>query len=281
MKISIVILHFGALTVTQQCVESLRIKEKHPFSLIIVNNTTEPLSKKNFPNSKNCTIINNERNLGFAAGVNKGIRFGLYQKADAIMLLNNDTKIEKPLLQILSDSLQKNKSLGIVAPALAFRKKGKLFYDIGGKVNPSFGKTSHTEVVEPPHVKTRNVEYVSGCCMLIKKEVFQKVGLFDDQFFLYYEDVDFCLRAQKKGFSIAVVPTVSIYHELSKSAGKLSSLAIHHQLRSAVLFGKKYYKGFPNRLRNMAFILLQILLFFKVRPMQTFEALLTFVVKRR
>lgn len=276
MKISIIILHFGALSITQQCVESLRKKEEYPFSLIIVNNSSKPLSKKNFPNVSSCTIINNEKNVGFAAGVNIGIRYAMYQKADAVMLLNNDTKIEKPLLKSLISTLQKDKSFGIVAPALQFKKNGVLLFDIGGSIKNPFGRTSHTEVVEVPHIKSRTVEYASGCCMLIKKEVFQKIGLFDEDFFLYYEDVDFCLRAREKGFKTAVVPTVSIYHQLSKSAGKLSAFSIFHQLRSANLFGKKYYKKFSDRLANRFFILFQTILFFKVRPLQTLHAVITF-----
>jgi len=104
-------------------------------------------------------------------------------------------------------------------------------------------------------------EYVSGCAMLIKTRVLKKVGLFDDQFFLYYEDVDFCLRANKKGFEIWVNPQASISHALSKSAGKGSKVSIYNQTKSALIFGEKYFNSPFKRVFNSSFILFQSILF--------------------
>ncbi len=271
MKITIVILHYGELSVTQKCVESLFERENYPFSLLIVNNMSDPLTKKDFP-QKHTTIINNKNNLGFAGGVNVGIRYALSQKADAILLLNNDTIITRPMLPTLVKTLQKEKRVGIVAPVIEFKKKGQTLFDLGGHVIMPFGRTYHTEVATPSASPVKNIEYVSGCCMLIKREVFEKTGLFDERFFLYYEDVDFCLRAKQKGFLVDVASSVNIYHELSKSAGKLSALSVYHQLRSALLFGKKYNHGIF-RTPNILFIFIQTVLFFKANPKQTLEAL--------
>ncbi len=271
MKVSIIILHFGDLLVTRNCVDSLYSQETYAFSLIVVNNMPLPITQSDFP-KKNIEIINNKKNLGFSGGVNVGIRHALSQKADAIMLLNNDTILEKPILKKLVETLFKNQTVGIVAPALEFKKHGKTFYDIGGSVN-AFGKTSHREVLSTTPYSTNSVTYVSGCCMLIKPEVFEKIGSFDDNFFLYYEDVDFCLRAKKAGFGIKVIPSVSLYHELSKSSGRLSRLSIYHQIRSALLFGKKHYNSSPNRILQMLFVIFQTLIFLKASPKNTVFAL--------
>ncbi|HEX7041636.1 MAG TPA: glycosyltransferase family 2 protein [Patescibacteria group bacterium] len=271
MKISIVILHFGDISVTQKCVRSLKNFETEKFSLIIVNNTTSILSKKDFPGLSDVVVINNEKNLGFAGGVNKGIRYSLYKKMDSVMLLNNDTKINKSVLKVLAPMLD-DKNIGIVAPRISFEKDGKKTSDLGGHITMPFGKTYHTEISDKNVEISSKIDYVSGCCMLIKRKVFEKIGLFDDRFFLYYEDVDFCLRAKKAGFGIKVYPQVVIQHELSKSAGKMSKLSIYNQIKSAALFGKKYFKG-SKRIPNVLFVFFQTLLFFKASPINTIRAI--------
>lgn len=265
MKIFIVILHYGKLETTQGCIASLA-KYSRSFQQIVLINNDENITL--FPSqfkkiNKKLHIINNEKNLGFAAGVNVGIRYALSQKAEYIFLLNNDTIVEKDFLKKLVHVLKKEKTSGIVGPAIWFRKDGKILYDLGGRVNMFFGRTSHDEVEKITDVHQRLVQYISGCCMLIKNRVFEKVGLFDERFFLYYEDVDFCLRAKQAGFLSHVLPSVTIYHELSKAAGKVSTIAVYHQTKSGVLFGKKYCKV---KIANLLFLFAQSILFVFKNP---------------
>ncbi len=264
MKVFIIILHFGDIQITQECVASLYKNEKYPFTIVIVNNMPAIYTPNTF-SKRSVVVINNKKNLGFSGGVNVGIRYALKNKAEAICLLNNDTHIQKPFLQTLLVALQ-DKSVGIVGPAIEFKKNKKRLFDIGGKINKLFFRTSHTEVSKITTKVAHQVEYVSGCCMLIKKDVFAKSGLFDEKFFLYYEDTDFCLRAKKNGLFSVVVPSVVIQHELSKSAGKMSQLAIFHLVRSSIIFGKKYAKTPFQKLANRIFILFQCVLFFKANP---------------
>ncbi len=265
MAVYIVILHYGKLEVTQKCIDSLAIHDKDFEEIVLINNDGSiTLSKSQFSTeNKKLHIINNKKNLGFAAGVNIGITYALTQKAQGIFLLNNDTVIEDGFLKKLVAVFREDERIGIAGPAIAFHKDGKMLYDLGGSVNPLIGRTKHHEVETIPgnYMKElpKIVTYVSGCCMLIKKEVFEKVGLFDEKFFLYSEDVDFSLRAKNAGFLSAVLPSVSVYHELSKSAGKTSSLSVYHQTKSGVIFGKKHCKIF---LFNVAFLFLQSCLFF-------------------
>lgn len=273
MKISVIILHFGELAVTKACIESLYKKESGKFSLIIVNNTNTKLSKNDFSLHSDGVVIQSKFNMGFAKGVNVGIAYALSHKADAILLLNNDTQIIKAILPTLSHELFSNDAVGIVAPAIAFKKKKHTLYDIGGTIVMPFGKTFHTEVASLSHISKRLVPYASGCCLLIKADVLRQVGPLDERFFLYYEDVDYCLRVQKAGWYVVVVPFVFIEHALSASAGRLSSFALYHQLRSLLLFGEKYYPHFLQRLPNLLFSMYQTLLFFKASPFATLQAL--------
>lgn len=259
MKTFIIILHYGDIRVTQACVASLGKKETANFEIVVVNNAKEKISKKTFSIKKSVAVINNERNLGFAAGVTIGVRYALSKNAVYILLLNNDTQIEKPFLKILTNFLKEKKDAGIAGPAIEFTRKGKHLFDLGGNLNTLFGRTSHTEVETLDSTEPRKTTYITGACMVIKKEVFEKVGMLDDQFFLYYEDVDFCLRAKEKGFSCYVLPEVVIHHELSKSAGGVSPLAVYHQTKSGVLFGKKYCKKMG--IFNVLFLTAQSFLF--------------------
>ncbi len=262
-KLFAVVLHFGDSITTNDCISSILRKEKNIYRIIVIDNGRNfILSKGN--NSAKIKVIVSKENLGFSKGVNIGIKYALLNKASHILLLNNDTKVERSFINSLFDILNQNSSLGIISPAIKFKRNDKSVYDIGGKINNLFGRTSHNEIRIVPNKKYLLTDYVSGCAMLIKKEVFERIGFFDERFFLYYEDTDFCIRARNYGFEVAVVPSVYIEHELSKTAGKFSDFAIYHQTRSAIEFGKKYYRNM--RIFNLAFIFIQSLYVFIKNP---------------
>lgn len=255
-KIFVVILHFGEIALTRECIQTLQEKDKGYAKIIVVNNNEKNIAPGALP-FKRITLINNKRNIGFAAGVNVGIRYAIRNGADAILFLNNDTLIKKPFINELSAILSNDPSVGIVGPAICFTKNGKKIFDIGGSINMLTGRTSHREVEEVKDIPLRFVTYVSGAAMMIKREVFERVGLFDEQFFLYYEDADFCLRAAKKGFRVAVDPHAIVFHLLSKTIGKVSPFAVFYQTQSAVFFGRKYMQTFSQKFFHLLFLLAQ------------------------
>ncbi|HEV2339406.1 MAG TPA: glycosyltransferase family 2 protein [Patescibacteria group bacterium] len=261
-NVYIIMLHHRDIAVTITCLKSLLRVETYPFHLILINNSLIPLGDPLFKNDK-ITVYNSSENVGFAKGVNIGVRKALTKKTDFILLLNNDTTITKPFLGKMIATALKQTSIGIVAPAIEFLKDKKRVYDIGGTYDKRFGRTSHTEVFSLHNLQLLETEYVSGCCMLIKQEVFKNIGLFDETFYLYYEDIDFCIRAKRAGFRTVVEPTVSIYHALSKTIGKSSPLGIYHLTRSAIFFGRKYFSAWNKKPFYMMFLLFQIALFGK------------------
>lgn len=273
MKTFVIILHFGELSTTQACIESLYRVEKTAFYTVVVNNAKKKISEKDFGNKNGLTVINNVTNVGFAKGVNRGIQYAMSEKADAIMLVNNDTTFKQAILPGLLSHVG-GKNVGIVAPAIHFYKKSVSLYDMGGKLNSRTGRTSHEEVTGIQDTSLRRVEYVSGCCTAIKSAVFEKIGYFDEHFFLYYEDVDFCLRARKAGYTIAVDPSCIIDHALSKSTGKLSDVSMYHQIRSARIFGKKYFKTGMKKVLQRLFVIYQAMVFvIKSHHVSAFTAL--------
>ncbi|MCL4397575.1 glycosyltransferase family 2 protein [Patescibacteria group bacterium] len=180
-------------------------------------------------------VDNTEDNIGFAGGVNKGIKVALKRGAERVLLVNPDVKISADLERIDADS-------DIVSPVLRFRRKGKWVYDMGGKVNWVLGRTTHTEVGDMGEVRglKKNIEYVSGACMVVKKGVFEKIGFFDERFFLYFEDADFCLRAKAAGLKVAVDPNIIVEHNISEHRFTRDQFKIRQNLKSNFLFIRKW-----------------------------------------
>jgi len=238
-KIFVIVLNFNGGREIMECLTSLK-EEKA--KVVVVDNASSDSSsemiKENFPKIK---IIENNKNLGFSAGNNVGIRHALRQGADAIMLLNQDTIAKKGFLELLL----KNPA-DIVGPVIKFKRKGRWIYDYGGRINCLIGRTSHQESLVyfnsgrlSRKLNFQDPDYISGCAVLIKRPVFEKVGFLDERFFLYFEDVDFCLRAKRAGFKIAVEPKSIIFHKLAEEKEK-SLIQIYHLLRSNLLFINRY-----------------------------------------
>jgi len=175
------------------------------------------------------------KNRGFAAGANIGIRQALEENFEAVMLLNPDTVITDGFIDKLLIS-----NADVIAPVIRFKRQGKWIFDCGGKVG-WWGRTRHLERNPSTTLRTGNetIDYVSGCCMLIKKRVLEKIGMLDERFFLYFEDVDFCLRAKKAGFRVAVEPKALIIHNIKEGADKPLSQKLMH-LKSNFLFINKW-----------------------------------------
>ena len=161
-------------------------------------------SHKKFPGA--VIVDNTKNNRGFAKAVNIGIKKALKIGAEKIILINPDIKITKKDITDLSTD-----DADIVGPVLL----SDGVYDYGGKVNWVLGRTSHLR-----HSGLSRINNISGACMVIDKKVFEKIGFFDERFFMYFEDADFCLRAKQAGFSIKINPKVIINHRLTKNTQK-------------------------------------------------------------
>ena len=196
-------------------------------------------------NIDNIFVVNNsppEKNLGFSAAANIGIKKALKTGAEKILLLNPDIKISNNAI----DKLCKFPG-DIVGPVLKFERNMKIVFDYGGKVNWILGRTRHMENAERDSGQarmTKDVEYISGACMMIKKEVFEKIGLFDERFFMYFEDVDFCLRAKKAGFSVEIDPKTIVEHQISEHKFINDNEKRNYILRSNFLFIQKWVPWF-------------------------------------
>jgi GT2 family glycosyltransferase len=190
--------------------------------IYVVDNGSTDGSLTYLKKLKYITLIKSKNNLGFAGGNNLGIKKALADKNDYIFLINNDATCPDP--DTIEKLIQKNK--GISAPIVSFKRGDEVVYDYGGKIDKVFGRNTHYE----SPFKIENLypkgDYYSGVCLLISAKVFNKIGFLDESFFLYYEDVDFCLRAKAAGFKLTLCDSVTINHNLSSSTNKLGKKKI-------------------------------------------------------
>jgi len=233
-KLFVIVLNFNNGKDIITCLQFL-IKSCPRVNTIVVDNgstdgSMEKILKQVQDDNRNLKIIENKRNLGFAKGMNKGIRFALKKGAERVLLLNPDTEVNKGFLEPLLTN-----GADVVGPIIKFKRKGQWVYDFGGKINFWIGRTSHDEYLKSDVKNLKSPDYLSGCCLLIRRKVFGKIGLLDERYFLFFEDADFCLRAQKTGFKVALEPKSMILHKLSE--GKKKPLyCLYHLIRSNLIF---------------------------------------------
>jgi len=231
-KVAIIIVNYNNYQDTLSCLRSLQkiyLKGITVDKILVDNGSTDDSInqiRKEFPK---INLIVSSKNLGFAGGVNFGLRQAIAKKSDYVLLLNNDTQISEPNLikKMLSTKAD------IVSPLIKFKRNNQTLTDYGGRVDYLFARNTH-------YYRPGRFDYLSGVCLLIKTEVFQKIGLFNEHFFLYYEDADFCLRARQAGFKLTLAKNTSVFHSLSSSANKLGKNKIKILADSQIYFSKKH-----------------------------------------
>jgi hypothetical protein len=223
---------------------------KYPdFSLVLVDNAssdgTVEQVKRDFPAVE---IIVNPRNLRFAGGNNIGIECALRNGADYVLLLNNDTIVDPDFLSELVRTAESEKNIGMAGSKIYYYDDPKRIWFAGGKVEFWNGWVSHIGIREMDHGQhdtTKQVDYLTGCCLLVKREVIEKVGKLDESYFIYGEDADWCIRASAVGFKLFYVPSSVIWHKVSSSSGgNLSLFKNWNKLKSQLRLMARYAKWY-------------------------------------
>lgn len=250
-KVAIIILNWNNWSDTIECLKSIeKINYPNFQTILIDNNSTDDSVKEIKRQFPQLALIENKENLGFAGGNNVGIRKALNEQADYILLLNNDTVVKPNFLKELIEIGENNSRFGILGPKIYFFNQPEKIWFGGGKLNWIRTKGTHINYnkVESPEEKETNnyqiVNYISGCCLLIKTEVIKKVGPMSEEYFLYYEDADWNLRAQKAGYFSVLVPAAKILHKASQSAKEGSFSYIYYHSRNGLLLAKKFNSFF-------------------------------------
>ncbi len=246
-KISIVVLNWNGLHDTLVCLESLKAVDYKSFDIILVDNAStdgspEKLREMAKQNPK-INLVFNSKNLGFSGGVNVGIRKALDKKADYVLLLNNDTCVNTSFLTHLVRVALSNPSVGIVGPKVYYDGQDRVLYCAGSRVIKTLGQPLMRGLGQMDHGqydKQEEVGFISGCCLLIKKEVIEKIGLLDEDYFAFFEDLDWNIRAQQAGYQLVYVPSSVIWHKGSNTIGLKSPAYYFLHARNRILFARKH-----------------------------------------
>lgn len=234
-KVFVVVLNYNGKEVIKRCLTSLFKVNYSNFEVVFVdNNSTDgslELAKSCFSKAN---FIKNKENIGYAAGNNVGIRFSLERMADYVLLLNNDTEVENDFLTKLVEVAESDKKIGLISPVIFHGKTKEVWFSGGDILWRKMSSRNRQDIPTRDHYES---EFITGCSMLVKASVFKEIGLLDEDYFLYWEDADFSLRATKKGFKNAVVSSSWVYH--FEASEKNRKNKIYWLVVSGLIFFKK------------------------------------------
>ncbi len=255
-KICTVILEYQNPKMTLATIASLKkavLPEGFANQIVVVDNSPVPdgFLAKSLNQDKSIKLITTLQNTGFAKGNNLGIKYGLKRGCQYFLLLNNDVLVSRHFLQHLLAT-----EADLVVPKIYFAKGyefhknryqanelGKVIWFAGAEFDWNNVYSKHigmNEVDKGQFNRAQEIEFANFCCVLIKKEVFKTIGLLDENYFLYWEDGDFSIRAKQAGFKIIYQPKAIIWHKNSGSSGAGSSLHDYYLTRNRLIFGFKY-----------------------------------------
>lgn len=259
--ISLIIVHYNTDRDTIECLDSLSAVTSNQFDLDIVivdNGSKEPLVLPAKHQRKHISVIRSESNLGFTGGNNLGIRSAIDAfNSDYVLLINSDTYVDPTFLEHLYQQAINNPTVGLLNPKIYFAKgyefhtdsytpseKGKVLWFAGGTTDWNDVASFHRGVdeVDRGHFDFQTqTDFATGCCLLIKREVIETVGLLNEQLFLYWEDVDYSLRVRAAGYELLVVPESVIWHKNAGSSdGSGSEIHTYYQTRNRLYIAFKH-----------------------------------------
>ena len=220
----IVILNWNLPDDTIACVRSIQRRAQPGVTILIVDNASsdDSLSRFRAQLGDGVTVIANQANLGFAGGVNTGIQHALAAGAQSVLLLNNDTLVDPDMLARLAAASRDIPAADIVGPLIYYHQPPDQIWRAADR--------EYRWLPVPLRMSDRAIaragaqpfptDYITACGVLIRRAVFETIGLFDEAYFMYFEDADFCRRARQAGFGIVCAPAARMWHKVSLSARK-------------------------------------------------------------
>jgi GT2 family glycosyltransferase len=245
-SVAVVVLNWNGTDDTIECLDSLVHMEYPRCEIVVVDNGSRPSPRRciteRYPT---VTYLETPMNLGYAGGNNVGIRYAVARGHDYVFVLNNDTIVERDVLERAIAVAETDASIGVVGvkiiawddPARVWVAYGQVTYRQGlvrliGYYRPDDGAFD----------RQCDVEWVPGTAMLLRRQALDEVGLFDETFFAYHEDVDWCTMAREKGFRVVFAPQPRIYHKGHRSSGGKGYVTPRQYLagRNMVLYVRKH-----------------------------------------
>jgi GT2 family glycosyltransferase len=224
-KTTVVIVNYKNALDTFQCINSISETVNAPLTVVVDNSPNDLELRFHLLDFKNVKLICAPENLGFSQGNNLGIEWALSNTSSSyIFILNNDAVVDSKTIEILEETLELHPEAGIAAPRVVFMDNpetlwygvGEVSWARGGGMVPGYMGPSDSLLA----LQAREVTFASGCAMLVRREVFQKLKGFHPDFFMYEEDLEFSLRTQNLGWFIYYEPRALVKHKVQASSSK-------------------------------------------------------------
>lgn len=254
-KVFIIILNWNGKKDTIECLNSLKSLKYSNFEIVVVDNASSDGSvsaiKDQFPE---ITLLQNTTNLGYAGGNNIGLRYAMTHEVAYAWILNNDTVVHKDALGSLVEKIKSDQNIGMCGSRLIYYHDRQTIQALGGGVyNKWFGTTAHVGANEPATTDfseeeiERKLDYIVGASMLVSDRFLEEVGLISEDYFLYYEELDWALRGKDK-FRLGYADKSLVYHKEGASVkgdnltlNKKSRLSDYYQIKNRLKFTWKFY----------------------------------------
>ncbi|MBI4688133.1 MAG: glycosyltransferase family 2 protein [Nitrospirae bacterium] len=242
--IAIVILNWNGLSDTLECLESVKEIDYPSFEVIVVDNgSTDGSPTEIRRQHPEITVLETGKNLGYAEGNNVGIRYAVDRRADFVFLLNNDTIVDSQILNSFLEAMRLYPEAGIMGGKVYYYHTPDVIWNAGAHWNETaldFVLLGDNTLDSDGYNDIMRTDYVVGCSMFIRSEVFAKIGLLAPEFFLCWEEIDLCVRAKKAGFECFFIPNAKIWHKIGASLGEMDSpVRTYFNTRNHLLWAKR------------------------------------------
>jgi GT2 family glycosyltransferase len=265
-RVAVILLNWNGVHLTVPCINSLITGTVKPTTIIVVDNASTDRSIETLRASfADIDIVVNEKNLGFTGGNNVGFKRTLTGNYDFIWVLNNDTVVKDDCLKNLLQAMYDDSNIVAASGKILYEDPSDRIWYAGAEFSYWSLRTSHRGEMEKDigqYNLPEDVPFISGCCIFMRSSALVTVGFFDNNFFAYSEDVDWCLRAKRLGLRLRYVPQAMIYHKVSasfktvstpKAGGTSSPFAIYLVTRNRMLLIRKHTTALQFLTASIAF----------------------------
>jgi len=240
-RVLVIVLCYNGVELTLACLGSLRQQEYEQADILVVDNASQdntPASvQARFPQVQ---VIETGANLGFAAGNNIGLRYALDHGYDYAMLLNNDTEVAPDMLSVLIAAGMQDPTTGALGPKIYYHDRPQTLWSAGGIIDWRRGGWSlmrGIDSVDTGQFDTlADVDFVTGCALLVRRSTIERVGMLDERFGMYYEETEWCVRVARAGWRIVCVPGARLWHKIHTDSQDRSPRITYYMARNRLLF---------------------------------------------
>jgi len=253
--VHIVILNWNNAPDTLACLQSVaQLTYPNYTALVVDNGSTDSSTDRVHSAFPDTEILELKANLGYAEGNNAGIRRAIESGADYVFVLNNDTLIAPDALAELVEAAESRPQIGMVGPLMRCADPPDTLFAAGSFIAWAKGETWHRGMFEPAEryaalQQPEPVDFVSGCGVLVRRQLIERAGALDTSFYLNYEDVEWAVRARRFGHQAWLVPKAVLWHKISATLGRTSPANVYYMTRNELFF---FWRNGPRHLRGLA-----------------------------